>query len=184
LLYRRPDLLHHILDVNCRAVIAYLNAQIEAGAQVVMLFDTWGGILGASEFREFSLKYLQRTVEGLTREHRGERVPNILFTKGAGGWLEDMAASGCDALGLDWTVDIGVARRRVGGEVSLQGNLDPAVLLADPDAVRAAAGNILSGYGKGAGHVFNLGHGISPFTPPENVSVLVETVRSTSRAYH
>lgn len=184
LLYRRPDLLHHILDVNCRAVIAYLNAQIEAGAQVVMLFDTWGGILGTSEFREFSLKYLQRTVEGLTREHGGERVPNILFTKGGGGWLEDMAASGCDALGLDWTVDIGVARRRVGGEVSLQGNLDPAVLLANPDAVRAAAGTILSGYGKGAGHIFNLGHGISQFTPPENVSVLVETVRSTSRAYH
>jgi len=184
LLYRRPDLLHHILDVNCRAVTAYLNAQIEAGAQVVMLFDTWGGILGTAEFREFSLKYLQRTVNGLTRELRGERIPNILFTKGGGGWLEDMVASGCDALGLDWTVDLGMARQRVGERVSLQGNLDPAVLLAGPDAVCAGVRSVLNAYGKGDGHIFNLGHGISQYTPPENVSVLVETVRDASRAYH
>jgi uroporphyrinogen decarboxylase len=184
LLYRRPELLHHILDVNCRAVTAYLNAQIEAGAQAVMLFDTWGGILGTAEFREFSLGYLQRTVNGLTRERHGERIPNILFTKGGGGWLEDIAASGCDALGLDWTVDIGLARQRVGGRVALQGNLDPAVLLAGPDAVRAGVRSVLSAYGKGDGHVFNLGHGISQYTPPENVSVLVETVRDSSPAYH
>lgn len=184
LLYRRPELLHHILDVNCRAVTAYLNAQIAAGAQVVMLFDTWGGILGTAEFREFSLAYLQRTVAALAREHRGERVPNILFTKGGGGWLEEMAASGCDALGLDWTVDIGAARRRVGERVSLQGNLDPAVLLAGAEPVRNGVRSILAAYGKGSGHVFNLGHGISQFTPPENVSALVETVRDESRAYH
>lgn len=184
LLYRRPELLHHILDVNCRAVTAYLNAQIEAGAQAVMLFDTWGGILGTAEFHEFSLRYLQRVVNGLTRERRGERIPNILFTKGGGGWLEEIAASGCDALGLDWTVDIGLARQRVGGRVALQGNLDPAVLLAGPDAIRAGVRSVLSAYGKGDGHVFNLGHGISQYTPPENVSVLVETVRDSSPAYH
>lgn len=184
LLYQRPDLLHHILDVNCRAVTTYLNAQIEAGAQVVMLFDTWGGILGTAEFREFSLKYLQRTIDGLKREYRGERVPNILFTKGGGGWLEQIAASGCDAVGLDWTVEIGAARQRVGKQVSLQGNLDPAVLLAGPDAVRTGVQSVLSAYGKGAGHVFNLGHGISQYTPPENVAVLVESVREMSGAYH
>jgi len=184
LLYRRPDLLHHILGINCRAVSAFLNAQIEAGAQVVMLFDTWGGILGAAEFREFSLNYLQRAVESLIREHRGERVPNILFTKGGGGWLEDIAGSGCDAVGLDWTIDIGAARRRVGDRVSLQGNLDPAVLLAGADAVRSGVQRILRAYGSGSGHVFNLGHGISQYTPPENVAVLVEAVRDASRAYH
>lgn len=184
LLYRRPDLLHHILDINCRAVSALLNAQIEAGAQVVMLFDTWGGILGSAEFREFSLKYLQRAVESLKREHHGERVPNILFTKGGGGWLEEIAGSGCDAVGLDWTIDIGAARRRVGDRVSLQGNLDPAVLLAGPDAVRTGVKRILSAYGKGDGHVFNLGHGISQYTPPDNVAALVEAVREASQAYH
>jgi len=184
LLYRRPDLLHHILDVNCRAVTAYLNAQISAGAQVVMLFDTWGGILGAAQFREFSLAYLKRTVAGLAREQQGERVPTILFTKGGGVWLNEIAASGSDALGLDWTMDIGVARQQVGDRVALQGNLDPAVLLAGGDAVRDGVRSILAAYGKGEGHVFNLGHGISQFTPPENVSVLVETVHDESRAYH
>ncbi len=184
LLYRRPDLLHHILDVNCRAVTAYLNAQISAGAQVVMVFDTWGGILGAAQFREFSLAYLKRTVAGLAREHRGERVPTILFTKGGGVWLNEIAASGSDALGLDWTVDMGVARRQVGDRVALQGNLDPAVLLASGDAVRDGVRSVLAAYGKGEGHIFNLGHGISQFTPPEHVSVLVETVHDESRAYH
>lgn len=184
LLYRRPDLLHHVLDVNCRAVTAFLNAQIEAGAQVVMLFDTWGGILGTAEFREFSLQYLERAVNALKKEYGGERVPNIVFTKGGGGWLEEIAASGCDAIGLDWTVDISAARRRVGERVSLQGNLDPAVLLADAGAVRAGAHRVLRDYGKGAGHVFNLGHGISQHTPPENVAVLVEVVREASRPYH
>jgi uroporphyrinogen decarboxylase len=184
LLYRRPELLHHVLEVNCRAVTDYLNAQVEAGAQIVMLFDTWGGILGAAEFREFSLEYLRRTVAGLRQEHLGERVPNIVFTKGGGGWLEEIATIGCDAVGLDWTVDIGAARKRVGERVSLQGNLDPAVLLAGPEAVRAQVRTILNAYGKGAGHVFNLGHGVSQHTPPENVSTLVEAVHALSPAYH
>ncbi len=184
LLYHRPELLHHVLEINCRAVTDYLNAQIEAGAQVVMLFDTWGGILGASEFREFSLEYLRRTVAGVRREHQGGRIPNIVFTKGGGGWLEEIAAIGCDAVGLDWTVDIGAARKRVGERVSLQGNLDPAVLLAGPEAVRAQVKTILNAYGKGAGHVFNLGHGVSQHTPPENVAALVDAVHAFSPAYH
>jgi len=149
-----------------------------------MVFDTWGGILGAAQFREFSLAYLKRTVAGLAREHRGERVPTILFTKGGGVWLNEIAASGSDALGLDWTVDMGVARRQVGDRVALQGNLDPAVLLASGDAVRDGVRSVLAAYGKGEGHIFNLGHGISQFTPPEHVSVLVETVHDESRAYH
>jgi uroporphyrinogen decarboxylase len=184
LLYRRPELLHHVLEINCRAVTDFLNAQVEAGAQVVMLFDTWGGILGAAEYREFSLEYLRRAVAGLRREHQGERIPSIVFTKGGGAWLEDIATIGCDAVGLDWTVDIGTARRRVGDRVSLQGNLDPAVLLAGPKAVRAQVTAVLHAYGKGAGHVFNLGHGVSQHTPPENVAALVEAVRALSPAYH
>ncbi|HXV09839.1 MAG TPA: uroporphyrinogen decarboxylase [Burkholderiales bacterium] len=184
LLYRRPDLLHHVLEVNCRAVTDFLNAQIEAGAQVVMLFDTWGGILGPAQYQEFSLEYLRRAVAGLRREQRGERVPNIVFTKGGGAWLEAIAAIGCNAVGLDWTVDIMSARQRVGERVSLQGNLDPAVLLAGPDAVRAQVKTLLNAYGKGAGHVFNLGHGVSQHTPPESVGTLVEAVHTLSPAYH
>lgn len=184
LLYRRPDLLHHILKINCDAVTAFLNAQIDAGAQVVMLFDTWGGILGTDEYREFSLDYLRRAVGGLRRESDGTRVPNILFTKGGGGWLEDIAATGCDAVGLDWTVDLASARQRVGQQVSLQGNLDPAVLLAGPEAVHEGVGRVLSAYGRGSGHIFNLGHGISQYTPPENVTELVESVHRLSPAHH
>jgi len=184
MLYGRPELLHHILEVNCRATTAYLNAQIEAGAQVVMIFDTWGGTLGAAEYREFSLSYMQRVLEGLKREHSGERVPSILFTKGGGGWLEAMAASGCDAVGVDWTVDLGVARARVGQRVALQGNLDPAALLAGKSALRAGVAATLAAYGKGAGHVFNLGHGVIQFTPPEHVAALVEAVHELSPAYH
>jgi uroporphyrinogen decarboxylase len=184
LLYNRPELLHHILEINCQAVSAYLNAQIEAGAQAVMLFDTWGGVLGPAEYREFSLAYMQRVLETLKREHDGERVPSILFTKGGGMWLEAIAASGCDAVGLDWTVDIGAARSRVGKRVALQGNLDPAALLAGPDAARSGAAAVLAGFGRGSGHVFNLGHGVSQFTAPENVAALVETVHELSPAYH
>jgi uroporphyrinogen decarboxylase len=149
-----------------------------------MIFDTWGGMLGAAEYREFSLSYMQRVLGGLKREHRGERVPAILFTKGGGGWLEALAASGCDAVGVDWTVDLGAARERVGRRVCLQGNLDPAVLLAGRQAVRAGVAAVLAAYGKGAGHVFNLGHGVSQFTPPENVAALVEAVHELSPAYH
>lgn len=184
MLYRQPELLHHILDINSRAVIEYLNAQIEAGAQAVMIFDSWGGALSHAAYREFSLAYLQRIVAGLKREHGGTTIPNIVFTKGGGLWLEDIAAIGCDAVGLDWTVDIGVARRKVGDRVALQGNLDPAVLFAEPQTIREAVRQILDAYGSGSGHVFNLGHGISQYTPPEHVATLVEAVHELSRAHH
>jgi uroporphyrinogen decarboxylase len=184
MLYQRPDLLHHILSVNAVAVTAYLNAQIEAGAQAVMVFDTWGGILSHSAFHEFSLSYTARVIAGLKREYEGARIPNIVFTKGSGGWLESIAAIGCDAVGLDWTVDIGEARARIGARAALQGNLDPAVLLSSPAAIQREARAILERYGRGNGHVFNLGHGISQLTPPENVSALIETVRGLSGSYH
>ena len=184
LLRDRPELLHHILETNCRAVIAYLNAQIEAGAQVVMVFDTWGGTLTAAEYLEFSLAYLRRVVEGIVRERDGQRVPNILFTKGGGAWLEAIAASGCDAIAVDWTVDIGQARERVGHRVALQGNLDPEVLLSGPQAARDGVAAVLASFGRGHGHVFNLGHGVTQFTPPENVAALVEAVHQASPAYH
>ncbi len=184
LLYARPDLLHHILDVTARAVIAYLNAQIDSGAQTVMVFDTWGGALSDSAYKEFSLHYLAQVFAGLKREHDGDRVPRIVFTKGGGLWLEDIAGCGAEAVGLDWTVSIREARARVGGRVALQGNLDPAVLLTTPEAVRLEVSRILKAYGTGSGHVFNLGHGISQFTPPDNVTALVDAVREMSRAYH
>lgn len=184
MLYRRPDLLHAILAVNTRAVTAYLNAQIASGAQAVMLFDTWGGALSQGAYEEFSLAYMTRIVAALTRHHDGQRVPVIVFTKGGAIWLEQIAASGCEAVGLDWTVDIGAARRRVGPRVALQGNLDPAVLMTEPDVVRDHAGRVLASFGQGSGHVFNLGHGISQFTPPENVQALVDAVHELSRPYH
>ncbi len=181
MLYDRPDLLHRILTVTTDAVIAYLNAQIESGAQAVMIFDSWGGVLAHDAYREFSLTYIRQIVAGLTREKDGERVPCIVFTKGGGLWLADIADCGTDAVGLDWTVDIGAARRLVGDKVALQGNLDPAVLFGSPEAVAAEARKVLDAYGPNPGHVFNLGHGISQFTPPENVTVLVDTVHSYSR---
>jgi uroporphyrinogen decarboxylase len=184
LLRDRPELLHHVLDTNCRAVSAYLNAQIEAGAQVLMLFDTWGGTLSEADYLEFSLAYMRRVLAGIKRDHDGRRVPSILFTKGGGAWLEAMADSGCDALGVDWTQDLGKARERVGNRVALQGNLDPEVLLAGPQAVRDGVIAVLKSFGRGPGHVFNLGHGVTQKTPPENVAALVETVHQASRAYH
>ncbi len=184
MLYQRPDLLHRILDVNTSAVVAYLNAQIEAGAQAVMVFDTWGGMLSHAAYQEFSLAYMRRIIAGLKRTHAGVRIPNIVFTKGGGGWLESIAAIGCDAIGLDWTVDIGAARARIGTRVALQGNLDPTILLTNPEVVCREVEAILSSYGKGSGHVFNLGHGISQYTPPENVSALIEAVRGSSVQYH
>ena len=179
--YGQQALLHRLLEVNARAVAACLNAQIEAGADAVMIFDTWGGSLSAAAYREFSLGYILQVLAALTRERDGMRVPSIVFTKGGGMWLEDIAASGCDCIGLDWTVDIGAARRQVGDRVALQGNLDPMVLLATPQAVAAEARKVLAEFGSGPGHVFNLGHGISQFTPPENVQVLVQTVHEESR---
>jgi uroporphyrinogen decarboxylase len=181
MLYDRPELLHHVLDVNARAVTDYLNAQIESGAQAVMIFDTWGGTLAPDAYREFSLAYMQRIVAGLKKEHDGARVPGIVFTKGGGQWLEAIAAIGCDAVGLDWTTDIGAARARVGDKVALQGNLDPLVLFAQPEQVAAEARKILDAYGPGPGHVFNLGHGISQHTPPEHVAALVGAVHEHSR---
>ena len=184
MLYARPDLLHHILDINARAVIAYLNAQIEAGAQAVMVFDTWGGALSDAAYREFSLEYLRRVIAGLHRSWDGQTIPSIVFTKGGGLWLEDIAAIGCNAVGLDWNIDIGTARRRIGAQVALQGNLDPNVLFSPPATIAAQVGHVLRQFGNGPGHVFNLGHGVSQFTPPEHVGALVEAVHSLSRSYH
>lgn len=184
MLYKRPDLLHHILDVNARAVTAYLNAQIEAGAQAVMIFDSWGGALSEAAYAEFSLAYMRQIMDGLIRKRDGAVIPSIVYTKGGGLWLEDMAAIGCDAIGLDWTIDIGKARRRVGDQVALQGNLDPVVLFSDPDTIRTEVGKVLHRYGKGNGHVFNLGHGISQFTQPDHAAVMVEAVHELSRPYH
>jgi len=188
MLYGRPDLLHRILAVNTRAVTDYLNAQIRAGAQAVMLFDTWGGALADGAFQQFSLAYMQQVASGLVRTFEGERVPSIVFTKGGGVWLDRIAALGFDAVGLDWTVNLGQARHRLGDRCALQGNLDPMVLFAGEDAIRAEAKRVLDSFGpprtedgRWGGHVFNLGHGISQFTPPEAVDVLVATVHAHSR---
>jgi uroporphyrinogen decarboxylase len=180
MLYSRPDLLSRILEVNAEAVTAYLNAQIAAGAQAVMIFDTWGGTLSDAAYGKFSLAYSRRVLAGLTREHEGRIVPRILFTKGGGLWLEAMADSGADALGIDWQTDLGEARRRVGSKVALQGNMDPMVLFAETGAIQAEAKRILTRFGAGPGHVFNLGHGVSQFTPPEHVQALVEAVHQAS----
>ncbi len=184
MLYQRPELLHRILSVNARAVTAYLNAQIEHGAQAVMLFDTWGGLLSHSAFHEFSLNYIREVLTGLHKAHAGQRVPSIVFTKGGGLWLEGIAASGCDALGVDWTIDLGIARTRVGQQVALQGNLDPAVLMSSPAVIRDEAAKVLASFGAGPGHVFNLGHGVSQHTSPEHVQALVDAVHELSRPYH
>jgi uroporphyrinogen decarboxylase len=185
MLYSRPDLLHRILAINADAVAAYLNAQIFAGAQAVMVFDSWGGVLSHSAFGRFSLAYTQRVLAQLIREHDGRRVPAIVFTKGGGLWLEDIAACGPDVIGLDWTIDIAAARRRVGPRMGLQGNLDPSVLFGTPEAVRDEAVGCLDRLaetGSLDGHIFNLGHGISQHAPLENVGVLVDTVHGRSKA--
>ncbi|MFC4159093.1 uroporphyrinogen decarboxylase [Chitinimonas lacunae] len=184
MLFDRPDLLHHILDINARAVTAYLNAQIEAGAQAVMIFDSWGGALAYGKYQEFSLDYMQRIVAGLTRERDGRQVPVIVFTKGGGLWLDEIASCGADAVGLDWTVDLGAARALVGDRVALQGNLDPNALFAQPAMIEREVARLLGDYGQGHGHVFNLGHGISQFTPPEHVAALVDAVHRLSLPYH
>jgi uroporphyrinogen decarboxylase len=185
MLYKRPDLMHHILRVNADAVASYLNAQIDAGAQAVMIFDSWGGALADAAYQEFSLSYMQDIVNKLQKEKDGKRIPAIVFTKGGGLWLEKIAAIGADAVGLDWTVNLGQARARVGDKVALQGNLDPAILFAEPEQIRQQVIQTLDSYGTpaaGHGHVFNLGHGISQFTSPDSVSVLVETVHEYSRS--
>jgi len=185
MLYSRPDLLHKILGVTVTAVTNYLNAQIESGAQAVQIFDTWGGALSHAAYEEFSLACMKRVIDGLKKTHDGERIPCIVFTKGGGQWIEKIATTGCDAVGLDWTTDIGAARRRTDGQVALQGNFDPMALFAAPEAVAKEASRILDSYaaagGGDTGHVFNLGHGINQYTPPENVTVLVDTVHAYKR---
>lgn len=188
MMYQRPDLMHKILAVNADAVALYLNTQIEAGAQAVMIFDSWGGVLADGAFQTFSLAYTQRVLAQLKKEHNGFRIPHIVFTKGGGHWLEQIANTGCDVVGLDWTQNLGKARARVGHQVALQGNLDPMVLFAQPEQIQEQVIQTLDSFGaprnadgSHAGHVFNLGHGISQFTPPEHVSALVDTVHSHSR---
>ncbi|HET9652409.1 MAG TPA: uroporphyrinogen decarboxylase family protein, partial [Usitatibacter sp.] len=184
MMYARPELLHRVLDVNAKAVTAYLNAQIDAGAQAVMIFDTWGGSLSAAAYREFSLHYAKQVIAGLKREREARVVPRILFTKGGGLWLEAMADSGADALGVDWQTDLGDARRRVGDRVALQGNMDPMALFAPPEAIEREVQRVLDAFGRGHGHVFNLGHGISQHTPPEHVKALVDAVHARSLGAH
>ena len=186
MLYARPDLLHRILDINAQTTATYLNAQIDAGAQAVMIFDSWGGVLADGLFQQFSLTYTKRVVDALKRDREGRAVPVIVFTKGGGQWLESIATCGCDAVGLDWTVDLAAARRRVGDSVALQGNLDPMALFGGEPALRAEARRVMDAYGPvgQGGHVFNLGHGISQFTPPEAVGVLVDEVHTYSRNLH
>ena len=184
LLYEQPQALHMLLDKLAESVTLYLNAQIAAGAQVVMIFDTWGGALTPPAYKEFSLAYMQKIVEQLTRKNNKQPVPSILFSKGVGDSITAIADTGCDAVGLDWTQNIGAVKRKIGNRVALQGNLDPAVLYASPGVIRKEAGKILKSYGKGSGHVFNLGHGIHPGINPEHVAVLVNAVHELSKPYH
>ncbi|MCW4152004.1 uroporphyrinogen decarboxylase [Halomonas sp. 18H] len=184
MLYDTPQTMHRLLDVLARAVTDYLNAQIRAGAQVVQIFDTWGGALSTPAYEAFSLRYMRQIVDGLIREHDGRRVPVILFTKNGGQWLEAMAESGADALGLDWSTELCDARARVGQRVALQGNLDPNVLFANPGAIRREVSRILESYGSGPGHIFNLGHGISQFTDPASVTAFLDALHELSPAYH
>ena len=188
MLYSRPDLMHRMLEVNAAAVAQYLNAQIEAGAQAVMIFDSWGGVLADGAFQSFSLAYTRRVLRQLKREHDGQRIPHIVFTTGGGLWLDDIAAAQPDVIGLDWTLSLAAARARVGDRVALQGNIDPNVLFAGPEQIRAEVARTLDSFGApmvagGApsGHVFNLGHGISQHTPHENVTVLVDAVHEISQ---
>ncbi len=182
--FSEPEILHMLLDKLADSVIAYLNAQVKAGAQSLMIFDTWGGVLTPRDYKEFSLDYMHKIVDGLIRENEGRKVPVTLFTKNGGQWLEAIAATGCDGVGLDWTIDIADARRRVGDKVALQGNMDPAMLHAAPERIRQEVQKILDGYGNGSGHVFNLGHGITPDVDPEHAGVFIEAVHELSKPYH
>ena len=184
LIFDDPESAHKLLDLLARSVIEYLNAQIAAGTSAVMIFDTWGGVLSPRDYQLFSLQYMQQIVDELKPGPNGQPVPSILFTKGGGQWLERMADTGCTALGIDWTTDISVARQRVGERVGLQGNMDPNILYASPDRIREEVDTILTSFGSGSGHVFNLGHGIHPGIDPENVAVLVETVHKQSERFH
>jgi len=184
LIYQEPKVAHELLGKLADTVTDYLNAQIDSGAQAVQIFDTWGGALSAAAYREFSLAYMEQIVAGLRRESEGRPVPVILFSKGCNTQLEALARSGCDALGVDWTITLGEARKRVGERVALQGNLDPAILLADPAVIRREVENTLNSFGPGHGHVFNLGHGITPDVNPDHLAALIEAVRELSPALH
>lgn len=182
--YDTPEVVHALLTKLTRTVINYLNGQILAGAQAIQIFDTWGGNLASNAYLEFSLSYMQQIVKGLIKEHEGRQVPVILFTKNGGQWLEAMADTGATALGLDWTCDIKQARARVGHKVALQGNMDPSVLYANTSAIQEEVGRILAGYGEGSGHVFNLGHGITPKVKPEHAAAFINAVHDLSARYH
>jgi uroporphyrinogen decarboxylase len=183
--FAEPQTLHLLLDKLADSVILYLNAQIAAGAQSVMIFDTWGGILSPRDYREFSLRYMAKIVDGLTRENEGRKVPVTLFTKNGGQWIEEIAATGCDAVALDWTIDIQDAKARIGDKVALQGNMDPSMLYASPDRIREEVQTILEGFGNdNTGHVFNLGHGIHQDVDPEHAGVFIKAVNELSRPFH
>jgi len=184
MMFERPDLMHKLLETVADSVIAYMNAQIAAGAQAAMIFDTWGGVLSPRDYEIFSLAYMKRIVAGLTRENDGRKVPVILFTKGGGQWLDAMSQTGCDALGVDWTTDLADARVRVKDRVALQGNVDPSILYSSPERIKEEVGRVLASYGHGPGHVFNLGHGIHPDVNPEHAGALIEAVHELSPAYH
>uniref|UniRef100_UPI002606E486 uroporphyrinogen decarboxylase n=1 Tax=uncultured Amphritea sp. TaxID=981605 RepID=UPI002606E486 len=184
MLYATPEVLHQLLDKLAQSVTDYLNQQILSGAQAVQIFDTWGGALSGPMYQEFSLKYMQKIANGLIRENEGRKVPLIMFTKNGGQWLEAMAESGADALGLDWTTNIDDARARVGDKVALQGNMDPSVLYGTPERIRAEVADILARYGSGPGHVFNLGHGIHQFVDPAQPKIFVDAVHELSAQYH
>lgn len=184
MMFEAPQTLHRLLNLLADSTLLYLNAQIEAGAQAVMIFDTWGGVLAPAQYREFSLQYMARIVDGLTRERDNRRVPVILFTKGGGAGLSEMANTGCDALGVDWTTDLATARQAVGDRKALQGNLDPCVLYASPQRIREEVARVLASYGQGHGHVFNLGHGIHPQISPEHAGAMIAAVHELSPAYH
>jgi uroporphyrinogen decarboxylase len=184
MMFDRPDLMHTLLGKLAESVTSYLNAQIAAGAQAVMIFDTWGGVLSPRDYEAFSLSYMERIIKGLTRENEGRKVPVIMFTKSGGQWLGRMAQSGCDALGVDWTTDLADARVQVKDRVALQGNLDPCILYSSPERIREEVGRVLNSYGHGPGHVFNLGHGIHPNVDPERAGVMIDAVHELSVPYH
>ncbi len=184
MMYQAPEILHQLLDKLADATILYLNAQIAAGADVIMLFDTWGGVLTTQNYENFSLYYMRKILSKLTREHAGQTIPSIIFTKGGSNWLEQIANSGCNGVGLDWTIELGAARARVGEQVALQGNLDPLALFATPERLQEETTILLQSYGNGPGHIFNLGHGIDKSTPIDNVTLLVDSVHQISRQYH
>lgn len=184
MLYEDPASMHLLLDVLARSITEYLNAQIAAGVQVVMIFDSWGGALSQASYKEFSLMYMQCIVAGLSCDADGNRVPSIIFSRGGGLWLNDIVEAGSDAVGLDWTMDIGAARAQIGDRAAIQGNLDTAVLYSNPETIRREVAKVLASYGSGSGHVFNLGHGIHPGINPDNVAVLVDAVHELSLTYH